>query len=53
MARRTIFVSDVSGKEIPEGKSARITMSFEDGRRGTYVLDATEDEAMELGRKGQ
>ena len=53
MARRTIFVSDLSGDEIPEGKSARVTINFEDGRRGTYILDVTEDEAMELGRKGR
>jgi hypothetical protein len=53
MARKTIFVSDLSGKEIPEGKAARISVTFTDARKGTYVLDVTEDEAEELGRKGK
>jgi hypothetical protein len=53
MARKTVFVSDLSGKEIEGGKAARITISFDDGRKGQYVLDVTEAEAMELGRKGR
>ncbi|HET6760739.1 MAG TPA: hypothetical protein VFH13_01510 [Gemmatimonadaceae bacterium] len=53
MARKTVFVSDLSGKEIEGGKAARITISFDDGRKGSYVLDVTEQEAMELGRKGR
>ena len=53
MARKTIFVSDLSGKEIPEGRAAQITIRFADARKGTYVLDVTEDEAEDLGRKGR
>ena len=53
MARKTIFVSDLSRKEIPEGKAAQITIKFADARKGTYVLDVTEDEAEDLGRKGR
>jgi hypothetical protein len=35
MARKTIFVSDFSGKEIADEKqSATITVKFGDGRRG-------------------
>jgi hypothetical protein len=52
LARKTIFVSDLSGEEIRDGKSARITINFPDARKGTYVLDVTEEEAEELGRKG-
>ncbi|HEU5213507.1 MAG TPA: hypothetical protein VFU10_12110 [Gaiellaceae bacterium] len=52
MARKTVFVSDLSGNEIQEGKAARISISFQDARKGTYVLDVTEEEAEELGRKG-
>jgi hypothetical protein len=52
MAKRTIFVSDLSGDQIREGKAARITINFQDARKGTYVLDVTEEEAEELGRKG-
>jgi hypothetical protein len=53
IAKKTVFLSDLSGKEIEEGKAARITISFDDGRKGTYVLDVTEAEATELGRKGR
>jgi hypothetical protein len=52
MAKRTIFVSDLSGDQINEGKAARISINFQDARKGTYVLDVTEQEAEELGKKG-
>lgn len=53
MAKKTIFVSDLSGKEIPEGRAAQISIKFSDARKGTYVLDVLDDEAEELGRKGR
>jgi hypothetical protein len=53
MARKTIFVSDLSGKDIPEGRAAQITIKFAGARKGTYVLDVTDDEAEGLGRKGR
>jgi len=53
MARKTIFVSDLSGREIPEGRAAQISIKFSDARKGTYVLDVLEDEAQELGSKGR
>jgi hypothetical protein len=53
MTKRTIFVSDLTGKEIPDGRSAQISIKFSDARKGTYVLDVTEEEAEELGRKGR
>lgn len=52
VARRTIFVSDLSGDQISDGKAARITVNFQDARKGAYVLDVTEQEAEELGAKG-
>ena len=52
MARKTVFVSDLSGNEIQDGKAAKISISFQDARKGTYVLDVTEAEAEELGLKG-
>jgi hypothetical protein len=52
MAKRTVFVSDISGDQISEGKAARITINFQDARKGTYLLDVTEQEAEELGKKG-
>jgi hypothetical protein len=53
MARKTIFVSDLSGEAIQDGRGARITISFDDARKGTIVIDATAEEAEEIGRKGR
>jgi hypothetical protein len=45
MARKSIFVSDFSGKEIDDEKqSATITVRFGDGRRGVLVADAHADD---------
>ena len=38
-----MFVSDLSGKEIPEGRAAQISIKFTGTRKGTYVLDVTEE----------
>ena len=53
VARKTVVVSDLSGKAIEEGKSATISIRFADARKGAYVLDVTEEEAEDLGRKGR
>jgi hypothetical protein len=53
MARQTVVVSDLSGRAIEEGKAAVISIRFADARKGTYVLDVTEEEAEDLGRKGR
>jgi hypothetical protein len=53
VAKKTVFVSDLSGKEIADGSGAVISIKFSDARKGTYVLDVTEEEAEELGRKGR
>jgi hypothetical protein len=53
MAKKTVFVSDLSGDAIEEGKGAKIRITFDDARRGNYEIDATAEEAMELGRKGR
>jgi hypothetical protein len=45
MARKTIFVSDLSGKEIDnERDSVKITVTFGDARKGVYVIDAHPDD---------
>ena len=45
MARKTVFVSDFSSKEIADDKqSATITVKFGDGRRGIFVADAHADD---------
>jgi hypothetical protein len=53
MAKKTVRVSDISGKEIEDGKGATIRVTFEDARRGNYEVDATAEEAVEIGRKGR
>ena len=40
MARKTIVVSDLTGKDLDPRDAVRITVSFSDARRGHYVLDA-------------
>jgi hypothetical protein len=41
VARKTVVVSDFSAKEIGEEKqSAKIAVTFGDGRRGVVVADA-------------
>lgn len=41
MARKTIFVSDLSGREISNPRDAvTITVKFGDARRGQYHVDA-------------
>ena len=53
MARKSIFVSDLSGKEISEGKGAQVTIKFTDARKGTIVVDVTDQEAEQMGTKGR
>jgi hypothetical protein len=53
MARRTVLVSDLSGEEIPDGKGATVTITFQDARKGTIILDLTESEAEQMGAKGR
>jgi hypothetical protein len=46
MAKKTIFVSDLSGREIPNDRDAvKITVTFGDARRGQYAIDAHPDDA--------
>jgi hypothetical protein len=49
MARKTIRVSDRSGREIPDGKGATVRITFGDARKGVRELDLTDAEADELG----
>ncbi|MGD0273113.1 MAG: hypothetical protein ABSB96_05245 [Gaiellaceae bacterium] len=53
MARKSVFVSDLSGEEIPEGKGATVTIKFTDARKGTIILDVTDTEGEKLGEKGR
>ena len=47
--RRHVVISDQSGTPIPDGQGAVVTIRFRDRRKGTRVLDLTDDEADRLG----
>jgi hypothetical protein len=53
VARKTVLVSDLTGKEIEEKNSAQIVINYGDARRGRVVLDVNADEVDDLARKGQ
>jgi hypothetical protein len=52
MARKTIFVSDLTGKEIEDRNAAQVIINYRDARRGRVVLDVNADEVDALARKG-
>jgi hypothetical protein len=52
MARKTIFVSDLTGKEIDDKNAAQLVINYRDARRGRVVLDVNADEVDDLARKG-
>jgi hypothetical protein len=53
MAKKTVFVSDLSGDEIADGKGAQVTIRFADARKGMIVLDVTDEEGEAMGAKGR
>jgi hypothetical protein len=53
MAKKTIFVSDLTGKEIDERNAATVTIRYADARRGQVVLDVNANEVDDLATKGQ
>jgi hypothetical protein len=52
MARKTIFISDLTGKAIDEKDAATVTIRYSDARRGRVVLDVNADEVDDLAAKG-
>ncbi len=52
MAKKTILVSDISGREINEKDSAKVTIIYSDARRGQIVLDVNASEVADLAAKG-
>ncbi len=52
MARRTILVSDLTGKEIDERDAAQVVIKYADARRGQIVLDVNANEVEDLASKG-
>ena len=52
MARKTVLVSDLTGKEIEESDAAQLVINYRDARRGRVVLDVNADEVDDLARRG-
>jgi hypothetical protein len=52
MARKTIFVSDLTGKTIDENDAAIVTIRYSDASKGQVVLDVNSDEVADLAAKG-
>ena len=52
MARKTIFVSDLTGEQIADGQAAQVIIKYQDARRGQVVLDVNASEVDDLARKG-
>jgi len=52
MARKTIFVSDLTGRTIDEKEAATVTIRYADARRGQVVLDVNANEVSDLASKG-
>lgn len=48
MAVREVFVSDLTGEEISNGASARVTIHLASAPSKVYLLDAREDEIKDL-----
>ena len=53
MARKTIFVSDLTGEPIADGSAAQVVIKYQDARRGQVVLDVNASEVDDLARKGR
>jgi hypothetical protein len=52
VARKTIIVSDLSGREIEASDAAKVTITYADARRGQVVLDVNASEVEDWARKG-
>jgi hypothetical protein len=52
MARKTIFVSDLTGREIDEKDAVTVTIKYSDARKGQVVLDVNASEVAALASKG-
>ena len=54
MAKKTIFVSELSGKEIRDDKdAATVTIRYADARRGQVTVDVLASEVDDLASKGR
>jgi hypothetical protein len=52
VARKTVFVSDLTGEQIDEKDAAQLVITYRDARRGRIVLDVNANEVDDLARRG-
>lgn len=53
MAKKTVFVSDLTGKEIRDQKeAATVSITYGDARKGVVKLDVLASEVADLAAKG-
>lgn len=52
MAKKTVFISDLTGAEIDEKNAATLIIKYSDARRGKVVLDVNASEVEDLAAKG-
>ncbi len=52
MARKTILISDLTGRAIDDRNAALVTIKYADARRDQVVLDVNADEVDDLAAKG-
>jgi hypothetical protein len=53
VARKTIFVSDLTGKAIDEKDAAIVTIKYSDARKGQVVLDVNAGEVADLAERNE
>lgn len=53
MARKTVLISDISGRPLEDNEGAKVRITYQDARRGVAELDVTTEEANELASKGR
>jgi hypothetical protein len=54
LARKSIIVSDISGREIRDEKdAAKVAITYGDARRGRVELDVLASEVDDLASKGE
>jgi hypothetical protein len=52
VARKMIYVSDLTGRTIDEKDAATVTIKYSDARKGQVVLDVNASEVADLAAKG-
>ncbi len=52
MARKTVFVSDLTGRTIDDKDAATVIIKYGDARKGQVVLDVNASEVANLAAKG-